>query len=45
MILIQAVTDADSGVPVEQIADAVGHSSTRMGPLFGSRGKTNGGLS
>ena len=29
MILIQAVLDADSGVPIEQIADAVGHSSTR----------------
>jgi integrase len=55
----------DSGVPVEQIADAVGHASTRttevvyrhqlrpvtrtaaiaLGPLFESRGKTNGGQS
>jgi integrase len=54
---------SDSGVPIEQIADAVGHSSTRAagvvhrhqlrpvtrtaaiapGPLFESRGKTNGG--
>jgi len=56
---------SDSGVPIEQIADAVGHSSTRttevvyrhqlqpvtrtsaiaLGPLFESRGKTNGGQS
>jgi len=56
---------SDSGVPIEQIADAVGHSSTRttevvyrhqlrpvtrtaaiaLGPLFGSRGKTDGGPS
>ena len=54
---------SDSGVPIEQIADTVGHSSTRttevvyrhqlrpvtrtaavaLGPLFESRGKTNGG--
>jgi integrase len=54
---------SDSGVPIEQIADAVGHSGTRttevvyrhqlrpvtrtaavaLGPLFESRGKTNGG--
>jgi integrase len=54
---------SDSGVPIEQIADAVGHSSTRttevvyrhqlrpvtrtaaiaLGPLFESRGKTDGG--
>jgi integrase len=52
-------------VPIEQIADAVGHASTRttevvhrhqlrpvtrtaaiaLGPLFESRGKTNGGQS
>jgi integrase len=56
---------SDSGVPIEQIADAVGHSSTRttevvyrhqlrpvtrtaaiaLGPLFESRGKTDGGQS
>ena len=56
---------SDSGVPIEQIADAVGHSSTRttevvyghqlrpvtrtaaiaLGPLFESRGRTNGGQS
>ena len=56
---------SDSGVPIEQIADAVGHASTRttevvyrhqlrpvtrtaaiaLGPLFESRGKTNGGQS
>jgi integrase len=55
----------DSGVPTEQIADAVGHSSTRttevvyrhqlrpvtrtaaiaLGPLFESKGTTNGGQS
>jgi integrase len=54
---------SDSGVPIEQIADAVGRASTRatgvlyrhqlrpvtrtaavaLGPLFESRGKTNGG--
>ena len=54
---------SDSGVPIEQIADAVGHSSTRttevvyrhqlrpvtrtaaiaLGPLFESRGNTDGG--
>jgi len=54
---------SDSGVPIEQIADAVGHSSTRttevvyghqlrpvtrtaaiaLGPLFESRGQTDGG--
>ena len=54
---------SDSGVPIEQIADAVGHSSTRttkvvyrhqlrpvtrtaavaLGPLFESRGETDGG--
>jgi integrase len=56
---------SDSGVPIEQIADAVGHSSTRttevvyrhqlrpvtrtaaiaLGPLFESKGTSNGGLS
>jgi integrase len=56
---------SDSGVPIEQIAAAVGHASTRttevvyghqlrpvtrtaaiaLGPLFESRGKTNGGQS
>jgi integrase len=56
---------SDSGVPIEQIADEVGHFSTRttevvyrhqlrpvtrtaavaLGPLFESRGKTNGGQS
>jgi Phage integrase family len=56
---------SDSGVPIEQIADAVGHASTRttevvyrhqlrpvtrtaaiaLGPLFESRGKTDGGQS
>ena len=56
---------SDSGVPIEQIADAVGHSSTRttevvykhqlrpvtrtaaiaLGPLFESKGKTDGGQS
>ena len=56
---------SDSGVPIEQIADAVGHSSTRttevvyrhqlrpvtrtaaiaLGPLFESRGRTDGGQS
>jgi integrase len=56
---------SDSGVPIEQIADAVGHSSTRttevvyrhqlrpvtrtaaiaLGPLFESRGQTDGGQS
>jgi integrase len=56
---------SDSGVPIEQIADAVGHSRTRttevvyrhqlrpvtrtaaiaLGPLFESRGTTDGGQS
>ena len=56
---------SDSGVPIEQIAAAVGHSSTRttevvyrhqlrpvtrtaavaLGPLFESKGKSNGGQS
>jgi integrase len=56
---------SDSGVPIEQIADAVGHSSTRttevvyrhqlrpvtrtaaiaLGPLFESKGTSNGGQS
>ena len=56
---------SDSGVPIEQIAHAVGHSSTRttevvyrhqlrpvtraaaiaLGPLFDSKGTSNGGES
>jgi integrase len=56
---------SDSGVPIEQIADAVGHSSIRttevvyrhqlrpvtsaaaiaLGPLFDSKGTSNGGES
>jgi site-specific recombinase XerD len=56
---------SDSGVPIERIADAVGHSSTRttqvmyrhqlrpvtrtaaiaLGPLFESKGTSNGGQS